>query len=413
MNNTFFTKNRKGIMEKINEDSLLVMFSGNAPYKSGDEQYAFTVNRNFYYMTGIGRPNMILMLHKTKQKCEEILFIEKVSELEEKWTGKRMRENEAEEVSGIKQILPLSEFEGTFNSLVYGYNYKNLYMNLERIESGILPSIEEEFVNDAQKKYPQLTIRNIYHDICEMRVIKTPEEIEVMREAISITKQGIEKMMKNAKPEMMEYEIEAYFDFVLKSNGVTEYAFSTIAAAGQNATVLHYMQNNTRTKDGDLILFDLGAQYKYYNADISRTFPVNGKFTERQKEIYNIVLEAQNAVFDAIKVGATIGGINDLTKKVYAKELKRIGLIKDDSEVSKYYFHSISHFLGLDTHDVGSRSQQFREGMVLTVEPGLYIPEYGIGIRTEDDVLVTKDGCENLSKDIIKSIEDVENFMNQ
>lgn len=411
MESMFFTKNRKRVMENMEQDSLLVMFSGMAPYKSGDEQYAFTVNRNFYYLTGINRPNMILMLYKTNQKCEEILFIEKVSELEEKWTGKRMRENEAEEISGIKTILPASEFESTFNSMVYGYDYKNLYLNLERIESNIMPSIEEEFVKEVQKKYSQLRIRNIYQFICEMRVIKTPEEIDIMKKAISITGQGIEKMMKNVKPGMMEYEVEAYFDFVLKSNGVTEYAFNTIAAAGQNATVLHYMQNNTRTKDGDLILFDLGAQYKCYNGDISRTFPVNGKYTERQKEIYNIVLEAQNAVFDATKVGTTIGELNDLTKKVYAKELKRIGLIKDDSEVIKYYFHSISHFLGLDTHDVGSRSQKLREGMVLTVEPGLYIPEYGIGIRTEDDVLVTKDGCEVLSKDIIKSIEDMENFM--
>lgn len=412
MDSIFFMGNRKRIMGNMEQDSLLVMFSGEAPYKSGDEQYAFTTNRNFYYMTGIGRPKMILMLYKTSEKCEEILFIEKVSELEEKWTGKRMREKEAEEVSGIKKILPLDEFEDTFNSMVYNHNFKNLYMNLERIESKILPSIEEEFVNNAQKKYPQLRIRNIYHDICEMRVIKTPEEIENIREAISITKQGIEKMMENAKSGMMEYEIEAYFDFALKYNGVTDYAFKTIAAAGENATVLHYSENNCRTKDKELILFDLGAQYKYYNADISRTFPVNGKFTERQKEIYNIVLEAQYAVFDAIKVGIPFAELNEITKKVYAKELKRIGLIKDDSEVSKYYFHGVSHFLGLDTHDVGSRNQVLKEGMVFTVEPGLYIAEEGIGIRIEDDVLVAKDRCEILSKDIIKTIEDVENFMN-
>ena len=411
MNSSFFMENRKKIIENLKQDSLLVMFSGEAPYKSGDEQYPFTVNRNFYYMTGIDRPKMILMLCKTNKKCEEILFIDRVSAFEEKWTGRRMRENEAEEVSGISRVLPSCDFEATFNSLIYNNDYKNLYLNLERIESQILPSIEERFAKNVEGKYPQLRIRNIYQDICKLRVFKTTDEIDNLKIAIDITRQGIEKMMKNAKPGMMEHQIEAYFDFVLKYNGITDYSFKTIAASGMNATVLHYSENNCRTEDGDLILFDLGAQYKHYCADISRTFPVNGKFTKRQKEIYKIVLEAQEVVFDAAKPGLPFPELNLLTRKLYAKELKRIGLINDDSDVSKYYFHSVSHFLGLDDHDVGSRSMDLDEGMVLTNEPGLYIPEEGIGIRIEDNLLITKNGCENLSKDIIKSIEDIENFM--
>ena len=411
MNSSFFTENRKKIMENLNQDSILVMFSGEAPYKSGDEQYPFTVNRNFYYMTGIDRPKMILMLSKTCNKAEEILFIDRVSPIEEKWTGRRMREDEAGEVSGIERVLPSCDFEDTFNSMVYNNDYKNLYLNLERIEPQILPSIEEKFAKNVQEKYPQLRIRNIYQGICNLRVIKTKEEIDNLRIAIDITKQGIEKMMKNAKPGMMEHQIEAYFDFVLKYNGVTDYSFKTIAASGMNATVLHYSENNCRTKDGDLILFDLGAQYKHYCADISRTFPVNGKFTERQKEIYKIVLEAQDVVCDAAKPGLPFPELNLLTRKLYAKELRRMGLISDDSDVSKYYFHSVSHFLGLDDHDVGSRAMDLAEGMVLTNEPGLYIPEEGIGIRIEDNLLITKDGCEDLSKSIIKSIDDIENFM--
>lgn len=411
MNSSFFTENRKKIMENLKQDSLLVMFSGEAPYKSGDEQYPFTVNRNFYYMTGIDRPKMILMLCKTCNKTEEMLFIDRVSAIEEKWTGRRMRENEAEEVSGIEKVLTSCDFEDTFNSMVYNNNYKHLYLNLERIEPQILPSIEERFAKNVQEKYPQLRIKNIYQDICNLRVIKTKEEIDNLRRAIDITKQGIENMMKNAKPGMMEYQIEAYFDFALKYNGVTEYSFKTIAASGMNATVLHYSENNCRTKDKDLILFDLGAQYKHYCADISRTFPVNGKFTERQKEIYKIVLEAQEVVFDAAKPGLPFPELNLLTRKLYAKELRRMGLISDDSDVSKYYFHSVSHFLGLDDHDVGSRTMDLAEGMVLTNEPGLYIPEEGIGIRIEDNFVITKDGCEDLSKNIIKSIDDIENFM--
>ncbi len=219
--------------------------------------------------------------------------------------------------------------------------------------------------------------------------------------------------MTNAKPGMMEYEIEANFDYVLKCNGVTDYAFHTIAASGVNATVLHYSQNNTKTQEGDLILFDLGAQWNYYNADITRTFPLNGKFTERQKEIYNIVLKAMEDTMAVIRPGVPFSKLNETTRASLAEGLKGIGLIKEDSELSRYYFHGVSHYLGLDTHDVGSGEMELKPGMVLTVEPGLYIEEEKIGIRIEDDVLVTDSGYENLSKDIIKTIEDIEAFMNR
>jgi Xaa-Pro aminopeptidase len=212
---------------------------------------------------------------------------------------------------------------------------------------------------------------------------------------------------------MMEYEVEANFDYVLKCFGVTDYAFKTIAASGVNATVLHYSQNNTKTQDGDLILFDLGAQWNYYNADITRTFPLSGKFTERQKEIYNIVLKAMDDTMAVIKPGVPFAKLNETTRASLAEGLKKIGLIKEDSELSKYYFHGVSHYLGLDTHDVGSRDTELKPGMVLTIEPGLYIEEEKIGIRIEDDVLVTEGGSENLAKDIIRTVEDIEKLMNR
>ena len=191
--------------------------------------------------------------------------------------------------------------------------------------------------------------------------------------------------MKNAKVGMREYQLEAYFNFSLKSSGVTDYAFKTIAASGKNATILHYVKNNSELEDGKLILFDLGAQYKYYNADISRTFPINGKFTERQKQVYNVVLRAQEAVVSIARPGILFSVLNEAAKKVLVSGCIELGLIKEASELPKYYFHGVSHYLGLDTHDVGSRDVELKPGMVLTNEPGLYIEEENIGIRIEDD----------------------------
>jgi Xaa-Pro aminopeptidase len=219
-------------------------------------------------------------------------------------------------------------------------------------------------------------------------------------------------MMKNSKAGMYEYELEAYFDFELKRNGVKDKAFTTITASGKNGTVLHYSENSRKTAENELVLVDCGATYKYYSGDITRTFPVNGKFTDEQRLFYNIVLEGQKKVISAVREGIEYKSLNDILKKHYAVELKKCGLIKEDSEVSKYYYHSVSHQLGLETHDAGRRNcGVLKAGMVITVEPGLYIAEKSIGIRIEDNVLVTKDGCEVLSADIVKEIDDIEKLM--
>ena len=220
--------------------------------------------------------------------------------------------------------------------------------------------------------------------------------------------------MKNCKVGMKEYEVEAYFDFVCKSNGVKDFAFKTIAAAGKNATILHYVDNNSDIKDGDLILFDLGAQYNYYNGDISRTFPVNGRFSNRQKEVYNAVLRVNEKVINEIRPGVRFLDLNKKAKEWIAEECINLGLIKDREDVSNYYWHSIGHSLGLDTHDIegNNRDVILQEGMVWTVEPGIYIEEEGIGIRIEDDVVVTSQGVEVLTMDMSLSVEVFEECMN-
>ncbi len=413
MDKEFFMKNRKRLGEKLENDSILLLFAGAAPYKSADELYQFIPNRNFYYLTGIDNHKIVLLISKIDGKISEKLFIERPNPVMAKWVGATITEEEATESSGIDSIDYLDKLEGTISSILTRNRIEKLYLDLERQEIGTSMTEAQIFAKMINEKYPYIQIKNIYYDITELRMLKSDEEIRRIRKAIEITNDGIINMLQNIKPGMMEYEIEAYFDFTLKKNGIRNRAFDTIAASGKNATILHYVDNNSKAEDGDLILFDLGAQYKYYNGDISRTFPVNGKFNERQKQVYNIVLKAQKAVEEAARPGLPYKELNEIAKKVLAEGCKDLGLIKEDKELSKYYYHGVSHYLGLDTHDVGMYNVELKPGMVITNEPGLYIEEEGIGIRIEDDLLITENGCENLSKDIIKTIEEIEAIMNK
>lgn len=413
MNKESFVNNRKKLANELEDNSILVMFAGKAPYKSADEVYPFTPNRNFYYLTGVDRENIILMVTKRKGKVNETLFIEESDPVLARWVGEKMKEDEAKEASGIANIDYTKNFNDAFGGLLSRYEFNNLYLDLERQEWNIPMTEAQRFAAEVRNKYSYFNIKNAYYKISELRTIKSKEEIDNIRIAIDITNQGIEAMMKNSKAGIMEYELEAHFDYVLTSKRIKDKAFKTIAAAGKNATILHYSENNNRCEDNALILFDLGAQYSYYNADISRTFPVNGRFTERQKQIYNVVLRANEEVMKAVKPGLPFVELNEIAKKVLAEGCKELGLINEDSELSKYYFHGVAHYLGLDTHDVGDREEVLKPGMIFTNEPGLYIPEEGIGIRIEDDILVTEDGYENLSKDIIKTVEEIENFMSK
>lgn len=413
MDKEFFMKNRKELGKALEDNSILLLFAGTTPYKSADEQYQFAPNRNFYYLTGIDREKIILLISKIDGDISEKIFVERPDPVMARWIGARMTAEEAKEVSGVENIDYLDKFEETIGSILERNRIEKLYLDLERQEIRAAITDPQYFAKMINERYPYIEIKNAYYDIAKLRVIKSDEEIQLMKKAIEITQEGIENMIDNIKPGMMEYEIEAYFDFTLKKNGIYEKAFKTIAASGKNATILHYVENNCRAEDGDLILFDLGAQYKYYNADISRTFPVNGKFTERQKQVYNVVLKAKEAVEEAARPGLPYKELNEIAKKVLAEGCKELGLIRDDKELVKYYFHSVSHYLGLDAHDIGIYNTVLKPGMVITNEPGLYIEEEGIGIRIEDDLLITEDGCENLSKDILKTVEEIEDYMNR
>lgn len=411
MKKEVFIKNRDNLANLLENNSLVILFAGEAFFKSADEKYKFTPNRNFYYLTGVNEEDHILVMQKQNDELFETLYVLRPDEMKEKWTGKTIRDYEAREISGIEDIKYLDNFFADLNNLLISGDIKNVYLDLERRGFDEELRYPQSFAKKLKKKYADIIVKNVYNEIANLRKIKSKEEIEEMQKAIDITTKGVEMLMKNCKPGMKEYELEAYFDFTLKQSGVTDFAFNTIAASGKNATVLHYVDNNSELKDGELILFDLGAQFNYYNGDISRTFPINGKFTERQKEVYEEVLKVNEEISKMLVVGVTFREINDKANDLIAEACIRLGLIDDKKDFRKYYFHSIGHSLGLDTHDVGERWGELKEGMVFTVEPGIYIEEERIGIRIEDDVLITKDGPVVLTKDCIKTVDEIENFM--
>ena len=407
MNKEFYKNNRSKVLESIDDNSLLILFAGKAPKKTADEKYPFTPNRNFYYLTGIDEENHILVLSKINGKTNEYLFIKEVDPIAEKWEGKTIRKEEVSQICMIEDVKYLGEFNNFIEKVVLNKEEINIYLDLEAGNTSY------KYVNEIKHKYYNINIKNAFKLIGNLRLIKTDEEVSRIRKAIDITIEGVKELMRNSKSGIKEYELEAYFDFICKKNGVKDFAFKTIAAAGKNATVLHYVTNDSELKDGDLILFDLGAQYKYYNGDISRTFPINGKFTERQKEVYNAVLRVNEKVIKEMKPGVKFVDLNKKAKDWISEECISLGLMTEKDDVSKFYYHSIGHSLGMDTHDIEleNRDVTFEPGMIYTVEPGIYIENESIGIRIEDDVLITEDGNEVLTKEMIKTVEEIEAFM--
>ncbi|MCQ2009677.1 aminopeptidase P family protein [Sporolactobacillus sp. STSJ-5] len=412
MEKSFFIRNRRKLYETLEDQSLTVLFAGEAAHQSADESYPFYPNRNFYYMTGIAEPKVIFVAAKFGGEIEETLFIERADPWMARWVGETITPNEAQEASGVQNIELLDKFDTYIRSFMDSRVCNHLYADLETKSWEFPAKPSNKFAAESAVTYPYLTIHNLYPVICKFRVVKTSDEIEQTRKAGKITADGIKNVLVNAKPGMKEFELEAYFNFVLKSRGCTEFAFPTILASGFNGTVLHYSANTGTAADGDLVLLDLGAQYNYYNGDISYTFPVNGRFTPRQKIIYDIVLHCNQEITKMAKPGVAFMDLNRFTIEFYTEELMKIGLIKTPEELRKYYFHGVSHSLGLDTHDVGPyREMELVPGEIITNEPGLYIPEESIGIRIEDDLLITEDGSEVLTTGLPRTTDEIEAFM--
>jgi Xaa-Pro aminopeptidase len=402
---------RERLLADLPHNSMVVLFAGKGVKRSADADFPFVVNRNFAYLTNIDEPEAVLMMVKLKHRTTVTLFVRDIDLTLQKWNGKYLSIEKAKELSGVDSVVYLSGFESAFVSQLTRAGVNRVYADLERLNMSDRPLSGELFVKKLRETYPALPIENIYPVIAAMRTVKSENELEKMERCINVTKLAFERMVTSVKSCNFEYELQAEFEYELKRNGASP-AFDMIVAGGQRATVLHYIENDEQLSENELVLCDMGAGMYLYNSDITRTFPKSGKFTSRQKLLYNIVLEAMDAVYAKIRPGVTLKELNDVVIDTYERRLKDIGLIQSRSEVSQYYYHGVSHFLGMDVHDVGQiENMVLVAGNVITVEPGLYIEAENIGIRIEDDVLVTENGYRNLSISILKSVEDIEALM--
>jgi len=409
-----YRERREKVFRQMEDKSILVLYSGEALHIGADAYHHFEANRQFFYLTGIRRENMALVIDKCGEKLEETLFIEPIDPSVERWVGKKMTKEEAKEVSGVESVALIDNLQSTLDRIINRKLPKKVYFDTYRHQMSDLPDYNVAKAQAFAAAYPGTAVDNIYPVVAALRMIKDAEEVEVTKEAVKVTEEALNHVLKTLKPGMMEYQVQAEFEYKVKALGADGMAFPTIAGSGINGTMLHYETNHDVCKDDTLILLDLGARVKGYNADITRTYPVSGKFTERQKQIYNIVLAANQAVAEKARPGVTLKDLNDLCKSALAKGLMELGLIEKEEEVSKYYMHGVSHHLGIDVHDVTvPEKAKLEPGMIITNEPGLYIDEEETGIRIEDDLLITEAGCEVLSKDIVRTVEEIEAKMKE
>ncbi len=407
-----FEERRKKTYEKMAEQSVLILFSGIPSHVSADEYAPFQASRNFFYLTGLRREQMILMMDNSGEEPETTLFIEKADPHAERWRGKKVTKEEAEKISGITKISFLEDFEDSVSRTLSRRDVETFYFDLYREQMSDMMDYNMLRAEEFHKKYPAVALKNLHPVLAALRMQKSPDEIAQIRQAIAVTDEGLKNVMRRLKPGSREYEAQADFEYTVKHSGADGTAFPTIAGSGVNGTMLHYETNRDICADGDLLLLDLGAKWQGYCADITRTYPVNGTFTDRQRQVYDIVLKANRTVAETAKPGMTLKELNEVCKKVLAEGCITLGLIKDEGELQKYYMHSVSHHLGIDVHDVSAASQPgLLPGAVITDEPGLYIDEWGIGIRIEDDLLITEEGCEVLSEAVIRDPDAIERFM--
>ena len=402
--------------------SIAIFVSNDEIPSNGDAIYPFKQNSDLYWLTGIIQEDTMLVLFPDHPdpKYREVLILVRPNELKEKWDGKRLRAEEGKNISGIDTIIWLDTSDALLQ--VWIHLAKNIYLDTNENDrkSSLVQTREYRYVEETRKRYPLHQYFRAATILKELRAIKTPEEVVVIQQAIDITAKAFMRVMKFMRPGVFEYEVEAEIQHSFLSQRATGPAYGSILASGENACTLHYVSNNAECRDGDLILMDFGAEYGGYNADLTRTIPVSGKFNRRQKQVYNACLHLHQYAKSLLKPGITINAYHILVGKEADIIFQKIGLLsKSDVKNSipenpaywKYLYHGISHHLGIDVHDLGPRAEPLRAGMVLTVEPGIYIQEEKIGVRIENNVWLTKTGNKDLMKDIPITAEEIEGFM--
>lgn len=423
LNNKLYIENRRKFVSQMKPRSLAVFNSNDIMPTNADGTMSFRQNNDMLSLSGIDQEDSILVLFPDfyDSSFSEVLFLKETNENIAIWEGHKFTKEEAKGISGIQNIMWLTSFEGVFNTLMAEAD--NVYLNTnEHIRAVVdVQTRDRRFINWCMDKYPLHNYQRsapIMHDV---RTTKSQFEIDAMQIACDITEKAFRRVVKFTKPGVMEYEIEAEYihEFIKsKSRG---FAYTPIIASGYSACVLHYIENNQECKDGDVILMDVGAEYGNYNADMTRCLPVNGKFTERQKAVYNAVLRVKREATKMLRPGNVIPEYHKEVGKIMESELIGLGLI-DKTDVKnqdpanpaykKYFMHGTSHHIGLDVHDVPNIYQKMKEGMVFTVEPGIYIREESLGIRLENDFVITKDGTFDLMRNIPIEADEIEDLMN-
>jgi len=423
VNPKFFARNRKQFSAKLKAGNLAIFHSNDEFPRNGDQNFPFRQQSDLFYLSGIDQEESILVLAPghPNNNFREMLFVKETSEQIAIWEGEKLSKEDATKVSGVKTVLWAKDFEFMLKDLMSWAS--KVYLNANEYPKyyNPVPYKDLRFALELKERFPSHQYDRSAPILTEMRKTKSDTEIALIAKAGEITGMAFHRVLKSIHPEVMEYQVQALIEFEFNVNAATGNAYRPIIASGANACVLHYIDNDKQCKDGDLLLMDFGAEYANYCADITRTIPVNGKFSKRQKACYEAVLRVHNKAIKLLKPGNTIDALNKEVNKMMEQEMIGLGLFtlkdvknQDPSKplYMKYFMHGTSHPIGLDVHDVGSKYDPLEPGMVLTCEPGLYIREEGIGIRIENNILVTKDEPVNLTINIPVEVEEIERIMN-
>ncbi|RYD83687.1 MAG: M24 family metallopeptidase [Sphingobacteriales bacterium] len=423
IDNKLFINNRERLRKQLKPNSVAVFFSNDLMPRSADAFHVFHQNPDLFWLTGVDQEECMLLIFPDapNDDWKEVLFVRETNETIAIWEGAKLTKQEATQVSGIKTVLWAKDFDKLLSVIVN--QAENIYLNLNEHDRYVSPSdyTDLRHVRKIREQFPLHKFERLAPIMHRLRSVKSDIEIELTKQACEITRKGFERILKFVKPGVMEYEIEAELTHEFIRNRSRGHSYEPIIASGANACVLHYVANDQPCKDGDVILLDFGAEYANYNSDLSRSIPVNGRFTKRQRQVYDAVLSVMKSARTMLRPGNTLKNYHEEVGQIMSKELVDLGLISTSDiarqdpawpAYKKYFMHGTSHFLGLNVHDVGNRYLPMMEGMIFTCEPGIYIPEEGLGIRLENDILITHEGTIDLMANIPLEAEEIEDLMN-
>ena len=425
-----FSERRDLLADKVLEDSAIIVSAASVKSRISDTEYSYRQDSNFYYLSGYEEPESLILIRPNQDKERFVIFCRDRDPLREQWDGFRTGQEGVIQDYGADAAYSINSIDEIMPKLLEGA--KNIYFSMSApcgVDAKISSWVEDIRKNTRSGAEPPQNLLSLDSILHEMRLIKESDEMDLMKQAANITTEAHIRAMQSVRPGMYEYQLEAEYLYAFNKNGARSPAYNSIVGGGNNSCILHYVENNAELKDGDLVLVDAGCEYQYYASDVTRTFPVNGKFSPEQREIYSIVLEAHKQSMEQAKPGNKWNLMHEKSVEVIVEGLLSIGLLQgsrdeiiDKGEYSKFYMHRIGHWLGMDVHDVGSYKQDgdwrpLEEGMVMTVEPGIYILDSmegvddkwkGIGVRIEDDIAITESGFEILTPDVPRTIEEVE-----